>query len=69
MLSVILEFGKIEDELIKKGITAAKVSSLESRGMIPKMKWTKEEELEELVNNIRAKMKEESEILSKEGSE
>ena len=69
MLSVILEFGKIEDELIKKGITAAKVSSLESRGMIPKMKWTKEEELEELVNNIRAKMKEESENLSKEGSD
>ena len=69
MLSVILEFGKIEDELIKKGITAAKVGSLESRGMIPKMKWTKEEELEELVNNIRAKMKDESENLSKEGSD
>ena len=69
MLSVILEFGKIEDELIKKGITAAKVSSLESRGMIPKMKWTKEEELEELVNNIRAKMKEESENLSKAGAD
>ena len=69
MLSVILEFGKIEDELIKKGITAAKVSSLESRGMIPKMKWTKEEELEQLVSNIRSKMKEESENLSKESSD
>jgi V/A-type H+/Na+-transporting ATPase subunit A len=69
MLSVILEFGKMEDELIKKGITAAKVSSLESRGMIPKMKWTKEEELEQLVSNIRSKMKEESENLSKESSD
>ena len=69
MLSVILEFGKIEDELIKKGITAATVSSLESRGMIRKMKGTKEEELEHLVSNIRAKMKEESENLSKEGSD
>jgi len=69
MLSVILEFGKMEDELIKKGITAVKVSSLESRGMIPKMKWTKEEELEQLVSNIRSKMKEESESLSKESSD
>jgi|TARA_B110000263_G_scaffold64040_1_gene55230 V/A-type H+-transporting ATPase subunit A len=69
MLSVILEFGKMEDELIKKGITAVKVSSLESRGMIPKMKWTKEEELEQLVSNIRSKMKEESENLSKESSD
>ena len=69
MLSVILEFGKMEDELIKKGITAAKVSSLESRGMIPKMKWSKEEELDQLVSNIRSKMKEESENLSKESSD
>ena len=69
MLSVILEFGKMEDELIKKGITAVKVSSLESRGLIPKMKWTKEEELEQLVSNIRSKMKEESENLSKESSD
>ena len=69
MLSVILEFGKMEDELIKKGITAVKVSLLESRGMIPKMKWTKEEELEQLVSNIRSKMKEESENLSKESSD
>ena len=69
MLSVILEFGKMEDGLIKKGITAAKVSSLESRGMIPKMKWTKEDELEKLVSDIKTKMKEESENLSKESSD
>ena len=69
MLSVILEFGKMEDGLIKKGIAAAKVSSLESRGMIPKMKWTKEDELEQLVTDIRSKMKEESESLSKESSD
>jgi len=37
--------------------------------MIPKMKWTKEDELEQLVTNIRSKMKEESENLSKESSD
>jgi hypothetical protein len=37
--------------------------------MIPKMKWTKEDELEKLVSDIRTKMKEESENLSKESSD
>jgi len=46
MLSTILDFGRKEADVIKKGSTSAKVGALESRGMIPKMKWTKEEELE-----------------------
>jgi len=68
MLSTILEFGKKEADVIKKGSTSAKVGALESRGMIPKMKWTKEEELEKLLNDINCKMKQEFDTLSKESS-
>ena len=68
MLSTILEFGKKEADVIKKGSTSAKVGALESRGMIPKMKWTKEEELEKLLNDINSKMKQEFDTLSKESS-
>ena len=69
MLSTILEFGKKEADVIKKGSTSAKVGALESRGMIPKMKWTKEEELEKLLNDINGKMKQEFDTLSKESSD
>ena len=68
MLSTILEFGRKEADVIKKGSTSAKVGALESRGMIPKMKWTKEEELEKLLNDINSKMKQEFDSLSKESS-
>ena len=68
MLSTILEFGKKEADVIGKGSTSAKVGALESRGMIPKMKWTKEEELEKLLNDINSKMKQEFDTLSKESS-
>ena len=68
MLSTILEFGKKEADVIKKGSTSAKVGALESRGMIPNMKWTKEEELEKLLNDINSKMKQEFDTLSKESS-
>jgi len=68
MLSTIIEFGKKADESIKKGITAAKISSLESRKMIPKMKWTKEDELEQLLDNIKSTMKTEFGSLSVEAS-
>jgi len=40
------------------------VGALESRGMIPKKKWTKEEELEKLLNDINSKMKHEFDSLS-----
>ncbi|MCH6571054.1 MAG: V-type ATP synthase subunit A [Thaumarchaeota archaeon] len=69
MLQYILKFGRMEADAIKKGASAAKVSSLESRGMIPKMKWTKEEELEQLVNEIKSKMNQEFDNLSKEVSD
>jgi len=68
MLSTILEFGKKEAEAIKKGATGAKVSAFESRKLIPKMKWTKEEELENMLNDINTKMKQEFDNISKEGN-
>ena len=69
MLQLILEFGRLEADAIQKGVSAVKASSLESRGMIPKMKWTKEEQLEQLVNDIKSKMKQEFDNLSKETSD
>jgi V/A-type H+-transporting ATPase subunit A len=69
MLQYILKFGRMESDAIKKGASAAKVSSLESRGMIPKMKWTKEEELEQLVNDLKSKMNQDFDNLSKEVSD
>nr|AIF04683.1 A1A0 ATP synthase, subunit A (ATPVA, ntpA) [uncultured marine thaumarchaeote KM3_175_G11] len=68
MLSLILEFGRKEADIIKKGSTSAKVTALESRGMVPKMKWTKEEEIEKLLSDINSKMKQEFDALSKEVS-
>ncbi|MEA2044076.1 MAG: V-type ATP synthase subunit A [Thermoproteota archaeon] len=68
MLSLILEFGRKEADVIKKGSTSAKVAALESRGMVPKMKWTKEEELEKLLSDLNGKMKQEFDALSKEVS-
>ncbi len=69
MLQYILKFGRMEADAIKQGASAAKVSSLESRGMIPKMKWTKEEELEQLVNDLKSKMNQDFDNLSKEVSD
>ena len=69
MLQLILEFGRMEADAINKGVSAVKASSLESRGMIPKMKWTKEEQLEQLVNDIKSKMKQEFDNISKEASD
>jgi V/A-type H+-transporting ATPase subunit A len=57
MLSIILEFGKLEAEAIKKGISSSKVGSLEVRKQISMIKWTKEEEIDELINQIKINMK------------
>lgn len=66
MLSVILEFGRMEAATIKKGILATKISALEVRSMISKMKWTKEEQLEQLISEIKTKMKQQIDNLSQE---
>ena len=57
MLSIILEFGKLEAEAIKKGILSSKVGSLEVRKQISMIKWTKEGEIDELINRIKINMK------------
>jgi V/A-type H+-transporting ATPase subunit A len=57
MLSMILEFGRMEAEAIKKGVPSSKVGALEARKLLSKMKWTKEEEVEQLINEIKINMK------------
>ena len=59
MLSAILEFGKMEADAIKKGISSTKIGSLESRKMISKIKWTKEDQVEQLVKETKNKMEQE----------
>jgi V/A-type H+-transporting ATPase subunit A len=59
MLSAIIEFGKMEADAIKKGISSAKVGSLESRKMISKIKWTKEDQVEQLLKDFKNKMQQE----------
>jgi len=63
MLSVIVEFGKLEAEAIKKGIPSSKVGSLEVRKQISMIKWTKEEQIEQLIKEIEVSMKQQFEKL------
>ncbi len=63
MLSVILQFGNLEAEAIKKGIPSSKVGSLEVRKQISMMKWTKEEQIEQLIKEIKVNMKQQFEKL------
>ena len=56
MLSAILEFGRMESDAIKKGVHLPKIGELEARKLISKIKWTKEEEVEQLVNEIKINM-------------
>ncbi|MER5175058.1 MAG: V-type ATP synthase subunit A [Candidatus Nitrosocosmicus sp.] len=56
MLSTILEFGTMESDAIKKGVLSAKIGDLDARKLISKIKWTKEEEVEQLVNEIKINM-------------
>ena len=68
MLSAILDFGKMETDAIKKGITSAKIGSIESRKLISKIKWTKEDQVEQLVKEITSKMQQEFADLLKEAT-
>jgi V/A-type H+-transporting ATPase subunit A len=58
MLSTILEFGKKESDAIKKGISSSKIGSLDVKKRISMIKWTKEEQVEQLVREIEINMKE-----------
>jgi V/A-type H+/Na+-transporting ATPase subunit A len=56
MLATILEFGKKESDAIKQGVTSSKIGDLEARKLISKIKWTKEEQVEQLVKEIKVDM-------------
>lgn len=58
MLSTILEFGRMESDAIKKGVTSSKIGNVEVRKLISKIKWTKEDQVEKLINEINQSMKE-----------
>jgi V/A-type H+-transporting ATPase subunit A len=59
MLSVILEFGKLEANAIKKGIRSSQIGGLESRKLISKMKWTPENQIDKLLQEVRTSMRQE----------
>ncbi|MFB3096369.1 MAG: V-type ATP synthase subunit A [Nitrosopumilaceae archaeon] len=69
MLSVILEFGRMGADAIKKGIPSLKVSEIAARRMLSKIKWTKEDQVEQLVKEIKANMKLQFDSLLKEASD
>lgn len=56
MLSIILEFGRMEAEAIKKGVSSSRVNALEARRLISQIKWTSEDKVERLLEEIRTSM-------------
>jgi V/A-type H+-transporting ATPase subunit A len=63
MLSAILEFGRLEAEAIKKGVPSAKIGALDVRKSIASIKWTKEDQVPQLIAKIRSDMKQQFEGL------
>ncbi|MBI1828551.1 MAG: V-type ATP synthase subunit A [Thaumarchaeota archaeon] len=59
LLRTILDFGRKESDAIKKGATSSKIGALESRKMISRIKWTKEEQVEQLVKDTMTTMEKE----------
>ncbi len=59
LLSTILEFGRKESNAIKKGAMSTKIGALESRKMISRIKWTKEDQVEQLVKDTKSIMEKE----------
>ncbi len=57
MLSTILEFGQLEADAIKKGVTSTKISSIGTRKDLSMIKWTKEDGVEQQVEEIKINMK------------
>jgi len=58
MIKSILMFGKKELEVIKKGATAAQVSSLPVKDKISRLKWTPEDKVDELIKEIELEINE-----------
>jgi V/A-type H+-transporting ATPase subunit A len=63
MLSAILEFGRMEADAIRKGVRSSGIGNLDVRKLISKMKWTPEDEVEQLVKEIRSSMTQQFESL------
>lgn len=63
MLSIILEFGKMEADAIKKGVRSSRIGALEARKLISKIKWTPEDKVEQLLREIRTSVSQEFEDL------
>ncbi|MGI0026254.1 MAG: V-type ATP synthase subunit A [Nitrosopumilaceae archaeon] len=59
LLRTILDFGRKESDAIKKGSTSSKIGALESRKMISRIKWTKEDQVEQLVKDTMTTMEKE----------
>lgn len=68
MLAIILEFGRMEADAITKGITSSKIGSLEARKMISKIKWTSEDKVDQLIDEIRMAMNQQFASLLAEGA-
>jgi V/A-type H+-transporting ATPase subunit A len=68
MLATILEFGRSEADAIKKGVTSMKISTIGTRKDLSMIKWTKEDEVEPKVEEIRTNMKKQFEELLMEVS-
>jgi V/A-type H+/Na+-transporting ATPase subunit A len=68
MLSTILEFGRLEADAIKKGITSMKISSIGTRKDLSMIKWTKEDGVEQKVEDIKINMKTQFQELLTEAS-
>jgi V/A-type H+/Na+-transporting ATPase subunit A len=57
MLSTILDFGRLESDAIKKGVTSTIISSIGTRKDLSMIKWTKEDGVEQKVEEIKINMK------------
>ena len=68
MLATILEFGRSEADAIKKGVTSMKISTIGARKDLSMIKWTKEDDVEPKVEEIRTNMKKQFEELLMEVS-
>ena len=63
ILSVILEFGRMEVDAIKKGVRSSRIGDLDARKLISKMKWTPEDRVEQLLLEIKTSMSQQFEGL------
>ena len=68
MLSTILDFGRRESNAIKKGILSSKIGSLDVKKLISMIKWTKEDEVEQQVKEIKENMTKQFDSLLKEAN-